>query len=187
MKIEDRDILEGINNGDKIFFDLVFKNYYTRLLTFARDYLKSKEAAQEIVQDFFLYIWENHGKIQIKTSLKAYLYKSIHNRCMNYFRDTNSYYHHTIPIEKLKDQADLLFIEYSDSFFNESFTEHIEKELDETIESLPEQCRRIFQLNRYENLTYPEIAELLNVSLSTVKTQMSRAMSTLHQKMKKYL
>lgn len=187
MKLEDSDILVGITKGDKRLFDLVFKSYYSGLLTFAKDCLRSKEAAQEVIQDMFLYIWENHEKIQIKTSLKAYLYRSVHNRCMNYFRDSVSDLHRNIQIDQLKNQIDLLLVELPDSFFDESFTEQVELELDETVESLPEQCKKIFRLNRYENLSYPEIAKKLNISLSTVKTQMSRAMHTIHQKMKKYL
>lgn len=187
MELLDSDIFEGIKKGDKRFFDLIFKNYYAGLLTFARDYIRSSDAAKEVVQDIFVNLWENHEKIQIKSSIKAYLYRSVHNRCMNYLRDTISNSRQHIPIEKLKDQIGLMCIDYSESFFNESFSEQVQKELDETIESLPEQCRKIFRLNRYEKLSYPEIADLLNVSLSTIKTQMSRAMVTLHDKMKKYL
>jgi RNA polymerase sigma-70 factor, ECF subfamily len=187
MNLKDSDILEGLVKGDKNFFDLIFKSYYPGLCTFAKDYVRSIEASQEIIQDIFLYLWENHEKLQIKTSLKAYLYRSVHNRCMNYIRDNISSSHREIQIEELKKQSNLLFFEIPDSLFEESFSEQIELELEQTIESLPEQCKLIFRLNRFDSLSYPEIADRLNISLSTVKTQMSRAMNTLRQKMNKFL
>lgn len=185
MKLSDSDIIEGVKSGDKRFFDLVFKNYYSGLLSFAKDYLRSQEAAQEIIQDLFLFLWENKEKVQIKTSLKAYLYRSVHNRCLTFLRDSAS--QNRLQFDHIKGNANLLIEEISETVFDRAFAEHAEKELEETIESLPEQCRKIFRLNRYEKLTYPQIAEKLGISLSTVKTQMSRAMNTLYEKMKKYL
>jgi len=187
MNLLDSDIFEGINNGDKKIFNSVFKKYYHGLYSFAKDYLRSHEAAQEIIQEIFLHLWENHNKLQIKISLKAYLYRSVHNRCMNYIRDNLSISHHNIQIDQLKIQYDLSFIELPDKVFELSFSEQLEHELEAAIESLPEQCKRIFCLNRFENLMYPEIADQLNISLSTVKTQMARAMAALHLKMKHYL
>jgi RNA polymerase sigma-70 factor (family 1) len=187
MDLRNSEILEGINKGNKKIFDQVFKNYYPGLCNFAKDYLKSPEAAQEIIQEIFLYLWEHHDKIQIKISLKAYLYRSVYNRCMNYIRDNFSILHNEIQIDQLKKQFDLSFIELTDKVFEISFSENIEQELEEAIESLPEQCEMIFRLNRFENLMYPEIAVHLNISLSTVKTQMGRAMTALQLKMKKFL
>jgi RNA polymerase sigma-70 factor, ECF subfamily len=187
MDLPDSDILEGITNGDKKIFDLVFKKYYSGLCTFANDYLRSLDIAQEIVQEVFLYLWENRGRLQIQISLKAYLYRSVYNRCMNYIRDNTSLSYKKINIDQLKNQSDLLFIEIPDTIFDTSFSDQIEQELEQTIEGLPEQCKMIFRLSRYENLSYPEIAHHLDISLSTVKTQMSRAMNKLHEKMSKYL
>jgi RNA polymerase sigma-70 factor (family 1) len=187
MDLQDSEIIEGIANGNKKIFDMIFKKFYPGLCSFANDYLRSIDIAQEITQEVFLYLWENQGKIEIKISLKAYLYRSIHNRCMNYIRDNSSLSHKRIHIDQLKSQSDLLFIEISDSIFDQIFSDQVEKELEQTIENLPEQCKIIFRLNRYENLSYPEIAQKLDVSLSTVKTQMSRAMNKLHEKMSKYL
>ena len=187
MNLKDNEILGGILNGDKVVFDLVFKNYYAGLYTLAMDYLRSSEASKEIVQEIFLYLWENHEKIQIKTSLKAYLYRSVHNRCMNYIRDNISRSHKEIQIEELKKRADILIFEIQDTIFDKAFNEQIEQEFEEAIDSLPEQCKTIFRLNRFDNLSYAEIANQLKVSISTVKTQMFRAMNSLRQKMNKYL
>ncbi len=187
MNLHDADILKGINRGDKKIYDLVFKSYYPGLCAFARDYLRSHDAAREISQEVFLYLWENRGKLRINTSLKAYLYRSVHNRCLNYIRDNLTLTHKEIHLDQLKNNADLLFIEIPEGVFDKFYSEQMENELETAIELLPEQCRRIFRLCRYENLTYKEIAKRLNISPSTIKTQMSRAMNKLREKMVKYL
>jgi len=187
MNLCDDDMLKGINRGDKKIYDLVFKSYYSGLCTFAKDYLRSLDAAREISQEVFLYLWENRGKLQINSSLKAYLYRSVHNRCLNYIRDNLTLSHKEIQFDQLKNQADLLFIGIPEDVHDKFFSEQMEQELETAIELLPEQCKRIFRLCRYENLTYKEIAKLLNISPSTIKTQMSRAMKKLREKMIRYL
>lgn len=187
MNLRDDDMLKGISRGDRKIYDLVFKSYYSGLCAFANDYLRSPDAAREISQEVFLYLWENRSKIRIKSSLKAYLYRSVHNRCLNYIRDNLTLQHKEIRVDQLKKQADLLFIEIPEGIYDRFFSDQVEKELETAIELLPEQCKMIFRLCRYDNLTYPEIAKRLNISSSTVKTQMSRAMKKLREKMKKYL
>jgi RNA polymerase sigma-70 factor (ECF subfamily) len=186
MNLDDADILKGINRGDKKIYDLVFKSYYSGLCAFAEDYLRSHDAAREISQEVFLNLWENRGRLRINSSLKAYLYRSVHNRCLNYIRDNLTLTHKEIRFDQLKNHADLMFIEIPEGLFDKLYSEKMEQELEKAIELLPDQCRKIFRLCRYENLTYKEIAKRLNISPSTIKTQMSRAMKKLSEKMIKY-
>ncbi|UCH14181.1 MAG: RNA polymerase sigma-70 factor [Bacteroidales bacterium] len=187
MSLRDDNMIKGINRGDKKTFDLAFKSYYPGLCVFAKDFLRSADAAREITQEVFLSLWEKRGKLQIKSSLKAYLYRSVHNRCLNYIRDDLKLSHKEINFDQLKNQADLLFNDVPEGIYDQIFSGRIEQDLETEIEQLPEQCKTIFRLCRYENLTYPEIAKQLNISLSTVKTQMSRAMKKLREKMGRYL
>ena len=187
MKLNDAYIIEGFNKGDKLIFELVFKTYYPGLCIYAQDLVKSADIAEELIQEYFLYLWENHSKIHIKTSIKAYLYRSIHNRCLNYFRDKFPSASKRMHLEQLRPQMELLSIEIPDNFFDPSFSEQVEVELDQAIDNLPEQCKEIFRMSRYDNLSYPEISSRLKISLSTVKTQMSRAMKKLSERMDKYL
>jgi RNA polymerase sigma-70 factor (family 1) len=186
MNFNDNDILTGITSGNRAVFDLVFRRYYSGLCTFANDFIHSYDIAEEITQDMFVYLWENHNKIQIKNSLKAYLYRSIHNRCLNYLRD-NDFSHKKVIIDTIKGRADLIFTEIPESVFDLAFSDNIEQELERTIENLPAQCKAIFCLNRFENLSYQEIAERLDISTSTVRTQISRALSKIRDKMGKFL
>lgn len=182
----EEDCFNAIRKGDRNAFNSVFKQYYSGLCIFANDYVKSFDLAEEIVQEVFLNIWENHHKIQIKVSLKAYLYRSVHNYCLNYLRNNVHRSHHTIQIEELNQLSDLLFVDIPEEAFDASFSEEVELALEKAIDSLPEQCRTIFRLSRYENIPYPEIANQLGISLSTVKTQMSRAMHKVRELMDHY-
>jgi RNA polymerase sigma-70 factor (family 1) len=187
MNFKDNDILTGITSGNKEVFDLVFRRYYSELCIFANDYVHSPDIAQEITQDMFVYLWENHSRIQIKISLKAYLYRSVHNRCMNYFRSKTYQMNKEVLIDNLMNHDVLLSTEISETVFDLLFSEKLEHELEKTIEMLPEQCRIIFEMNRYENLSYKEIADRLEVSASTVRTQIARALHKIRNKMSKYL
>jgi RNA polymerase sigma-70 factor (ECF subfamily) len=182
----EQEILKGIRNGDRSIFDSVFKEFYSKLCAFAKDYVKSNDIAQELVQEVFFNLWESHSKIHIKSSLKAYLYRSVHNHCLNYIRQINTRARN-LQIEQIDEWSDLLSLELREDVFDEIFTEKVEFELEKAIASLPEQCGNIFRLCRYENLSYPEIAKQLDISLSNVKTQMSRAMNKLRECMDKYL
>ncbi len=187
MNLNDTYILEGLKRGDRLIFNLVFKSYYPALCAFARDYVRSDDIAEEITQELFLYLWENHSKIHIKSSLRSYLFRSIHNRCLNYFRDHYPSASKRARLKQLESHIELLNLEIPETIFDKAFSEQAEMELETAIESLPEQCKKIFRMNRDEKLSYPEIAGLLDISLSTVKTQMSRAMQKLAEKMEKYL
>jgi RNA polymerase sigma-70 factor, ECF subfamily len=186
MNLQELEIIDGLHNGVRTQFDHLFKYYYSGLCIYANGYLRSSETSEEIVQEVFVKLWENHERIIIHTSLKAYLYRSVFNACLNYLKFNQSSNHKNIELDQSGIQLELMALETSDSLFNQLFSEQIEKELEEAIAALPEQCRKIFKMCRYEDLSYPEISDMLNVSLSTVKTQMSRAMEKLLRQMEKY-
>lgn len=180
MTLLEKDILERIKQGDREVFNLVFKRFFPGLCTFARDYIKTYDVAEDIVQEVFINFWVNRDKIQIRISLKAYLYRCVYNRCLNYLRDTHSHPRNiSLDEENFKQLIEISLPDLTDSDFNNLFSEKVEEELDKAIETLPEKCKEIFMMCRNEHLAYSEIAKKLDISLSTVKTQMSRAMNKL--------
>jgi RNA polymerase sigma-70 factor, ECF subfamily len=186
MNLKEREIISGLHNGVRTQFDYLFKCYYSGLCIYANSYLKSFELSEEVVQEVFVKLWENHDRIIIHTSLKAYLYRSVFNTCLNFLKINQSSSHKHFDLDQPGIQLELMALETSDSLFSQLFSEQVEKDLEDAIAALPEQCRTIFKMCRYENLSYPEISSKLNVSLSTVKTQMSRAMEKLLRQMEKY-
>jgi RNA polymerase sigma-70 factor (family 1) len=186
MSLREKELITGLQGGNKSAFDLLFKSYYPQLCTYAKNYLKSADLADEIVQEVFVNLWDKHNKINIHTSLRAYLYRSVFNGCMNYItgKQTAAFKH--VDLDDLSIRNELMSMEMADDEFSKVFSEEAEKDLESAINELPEQCREIFMMCRSDNLSYKEISNLLKVSKSTVKTQMSRAMNRLMKQMEKY-
>ncbi len=165
---------------------LSFKSYYPPLCSYAKNYLKSAELADEIVQEVFINLWEKHSKIHIHTSIRAYLYQSVFNGCMNYIRGKQTAAFKHVDLDDLSIRDELMSMEMADAEFSRVFSEEADADLESAIGELPEQCREIFMMCRSDDLSYKEISNLLKVSKSTVKTQMSRAMNRLMKQMEKY-
>jgi RNA polymerase sigma-70 factor (ECF subfamily) len=186
MSLKEKELITGIQQGDKSTFDFLFRSYYSGLCTFACSYIKKPDAAGEIVQDVFVRMWEKHEMIHVHTSLKAYLYQSVFNGCMNHLKEVQSSGFRHVDIEDASIRNELMTMELTGPGFSDIFGEEVEEDLETAITGLPDQCREIFYLCRIENLSYREIAERLKVSVSTVKTQMSRAMNRILKQMEKY-
>ncbi len=177
MENKDFKIVSGIKSGDKRTFDLLFDSYYNKLCSYATSIIHDSDVVEDIVQDLFAEIWVNRKQLNIKSSFSAYLYRSVYNSCLDHLKHL-----------KVKDrhQRDISF--QIPSSFNDSliFTELLEK-MESCIEQLPDQCKKIFRLSRFENLKYREIAELLQVSENSVDTQVRRALNKLKNDLKDYL
>ncbi|MBK7710824.1 MAG: RNA polymerase sigma-70 factor [Bacteroidales bacterium] len=186
MSLREKELISGLQLGNKATFDFLFRSYYSGLCSYANIYLKSPDISEEIVQEVFVRLWERHGKILIHTSIRAYLYQSVFNGCINYLKSVQTSGFKHVDLEDVSIRNELLSMDLSDNEFSNIFSEEVEKDLESAINDLPDQCRKIFILSRMDNLTYGEISELLKVSRSTVKTQMSRAMSRILKQMKKY-
>ena len=187
MSLREKEMIAGLQQGDKSTFDFLFRSYYSGLCSFANSYLKSNEAAEEVVQDVFVRLWEKHNRIRIQSSIRAYLYQSVFNACMTCLKETKVSGYRHVDIEDSVVRNELMSMDLADSEFTRIFSEDAERELESAISELPDQCREIFRLCRIENLSYKEISNMLDVSKSTVKTQMSRAMERIMKQMEKFL
>jgi len=162
---------QEIKAGDTDAFSYLFRRYYEPLYQFSGRFVKDPQTAENIVQDVFVKLWTNRKKCQIKTSVKSYLYTAVKNYSLNYLKLAKKTVYFEIESNYLPDFGSSPEMEYIE---NEMSTE-IHKEIDK----LPEQCRQIYLMKRYDNLKYSEIADILNISINTVKTQMKRAMKSL--------
>ncbi len=160
---------------DQKMFEHVFHTYYSPLCVFATGITGRQEDAKDIVNDCFLELWNKRKSIVIKTSLKSYLYISVRNLALNHLR-------------KSRKQVELQSVSAYPFYKEEEITSQIERllklddlelRLKHSIDALPQQCRYIFYLNRYEQMSYKEIAQKLNLSVGTVKTQIARALKNL--------
>ena len=178
-KNDDKPLLEGLRQGDETAFDALFKAYYPPLCRYACSLADGDmDEAEDIVQQAFVRLWEQRDTLDIAWSLRAYLYKTVHNRCLNRIRDAKTREQYKIYNAQQMEQQ-------------EAHTHTPEPELVERLQralaSLPEQCRRIFELSRFEELKYREIADQLNISIKTVETQMGKALRLMRVQMADYL
>ena len=161
---------------DSSSFEELFRSYFTPLMVFARKILKDEDEAREVVQKVFISLWEKREEIDLKTSLKPYLFTSVHNRSLNVIRDRKKFSEEEIP-DVAGDWDVSAQIEAME----------LEQKIRKAIDSLPEKCKQIFELNRYEGLKYIEIASQLHISVKTVENQMSKALKILREKLAKYM
>ena len=170
-------LLYQIINDDVKAYEKIFGHYYSDLCRFVLVYVKDKTIAEEIVQEVFITIWEKRKKLNIQHSLKSYLYSSVKNRALNYLRDNKP--HHFADLQIARDNEDVSEINYLE--YNE-----LSKLIEESINSLPEKCKEIFLLSREENLSNPEIAARLDLSVKTVKNQMGIALQKIRTHLQPY-
>ena len=163
--------IETLTGLDVEKFSGLFRKYYEPLYFFAGRFVKDPPTAESIVQDVFVNLWDHRETLNIKTSVKAYLYTSVKNSCLNFVKRENFF----SLIEENSEHRDNSE-KTPDAKLEET---EIHTAVHNAINELPEKCRQIFVMCKYDNLSYNEIAEIQNVSVNTVKTQLKRAVKTL--------
>jgi RNA polymerase sigma-70 factor (ECF subfamily) len=176
--MEDQILISELQKGNEQAYKQIFIKFYSPLCEYASHYISDFDS-EELVQDFMLYIWENREYLYIESSLKAYFFKSIKNRCFNAIR--NQQYKEkkqTILQERLGEQ----FEDY-DYYFINDLSEAIKKAIDE----LPENYQEVFRLSRFGDMKNAEIAKELSVSVKTVEYRITQSLKILRVKLKDYL
>ena len=181
MTTLEKELIASLKQGDQKSFELVFKTFYPRLCTYAFDYTRQLETAEDLVKDFFLNFWINRESLEISSSLSGYLFRSVHNSCINYLKRVKSK-------NKLLPVDDLSLIELkcrqpltADYPAGHLLACELEGIIYQEIEKLPEQCREIFKLSRFEGLPHKKIASQLNISENTVKVQIYNALKKIRE------
>lgn len=165
------------NGGlDQQAFEELFRKFFPPLMAFSRRILSDEDDAREVVHQVFINLWEKRFDIDLSKSLKSYIFTSVNNRSLNVIRDRKKFSSEEIPEEvgEWDVSAEIEAME-------------LEDRIRKVIDDLPERCREIFQLNRFDGLTYSEIAKQLNISVKTVENQMSKALRILREQLAEYL
>lgn len=172
--------MQNINHLDKVTFEKLFREYFVPLTAFAKKYLNDIDAAKEIVHDVFVNLWTKRATIDIEKSVKSYLYTATYNRSLNFIRD-NKKFDSNISVEDNFGTASMESVE------NNLEALELEEKINNSIALLPEKCKQVFLMSRFEGLKYHEIADKLNISIKTVEAQMSKALKVLKENLKDYL
>ena len=161
-------------------FEKLFKEYFPYLCAFARKYVTDHDVSKDLVHNVFLSLWQKKDAIDTSIPLKSYLFKAVHNRCLNHLRDQKRIVRHDLPQDP---EAVPGFVE-SPNYLEQSELQSLIKK---AIDGLPEKCQRIFILNRFEEKKYSEIAIIEGVSVKAIEAQMSKALKLLREQLIDYL
>ena len=173
-------LIDGIKTRNKIVFDFIFHYYYSGLCAFAERITGNQETAEDIVQDLFVTLWVKNTQLVISSSLKNYLFTSVKNRSLDFLK------HEKTKAKRLNNLAQTN--QYPENFSSLWFAESELKDIIEgCLEKLPQRCREIFIMSRFEDLKNQEIADKLGISKRTVELQISNALKSLRYSLKPYL
>jgi len=156
-------------------FKELFEAYYKPLHGYAYTIVKDEALAEEIVQEVFCRLWERNGKIHLQKATQPYLYKAVYNESMNVLKKAKYRSRHSTALE------------HETAAENLTDLKGLQEKANQALNELPEQCRTIFQMSRFEDLKYREIADRLGISVKTVEAQMSKALKILRSKLSDYL
>jgi RNA polymerase sigma-70 factor, ECF subfamily len=173
----DNQLIEDIRSGDTRSFERVFTLYAESLVRYAITIVKDLDDAEDIVQQLFVSIWEKKGIPDINTSLKSYLYRSVHNSALNKLKQLKvkeGYASHVNYVSDGLTAGANVVVEQKETA---AIIEHAMNEL-------PEQCRKIFRMSKLEQLKYQHIADELGISIKTVENQMGKALKHMRERLK---
>ena len=174
--------LLNLNNGDRSAFRIIYSRYYQPLFIFAQKFV-NEELAKDFVQDCFYELWRNRKKIQITTSLSAYLFTIIKNRCFKHLKKEQKKNESSNFGLRLKQKELQFFINSEKSILEFGIKDRIEK----VVKCLPEKCCEIFKESRYNNLTNKEIAQKYGISIKSVEKHISKALLLFREEFKDIL
>lgn len=178
--IYDEDVmLDRIRVGDKQTYRLLFENYYKVLILYASSLTKDETRAEDLAQNAFINLWTKRDTLEIRTSVKSYLYKSVYNLFINDYRkelrnnNVLDKIHYEVLLQSLEEEEQSIKIKL----------DWVNKEID----SLPPKSKEIFIMNKRRGLTYKEISKILDISENTVESHISRALKRIRQNIPKSL
>lgn len=160
-------------------YENAFKTNFKGLHAYAYTLIKDDMMAEEMVQNVFYKLWKNRDTIQITESLTAYLYRSVYHECLNYLKH--------LKVKQAYQSYAAKNMETSNNSAERIKLRELQDKLDVALKELPEQCRTIFQMSRFEELKYMEIADRLGLSVKTVENQMGKALKLLRLKLVDFL
>ncbi len=161
----------SLSSGDQVF-EHIFKTHFKGLHAYACTILKDRILAEEMVQVVFVKLYERADRISIETSLEAYLYRAVYYECLNHRKHEKIRSKHRSAVAHQGEQTTSEPGDYRE----------LEVQLEKALAGLPEQCRTIFQMSRYDGLKYREIAYRLGLSVKTIENQMGKALRILRSK-----
>lgn len=182
LQLTDHEILDLLKKDGNKAIEIIFKKYYKDLCMTANRYIRDINHAEDLIQELLYDIWVKRDTLNITSSLSSYLRKSAVNRSLNHIRSKKV---------NFEDEEKLMFKENDQSSAQQNIEgRELELYIERSINELPEKCRLVFVMSRFDQLSYKEIAEKLNISTKTVENQICKALKHLRfaiEERKKYI
>ena len=172
--------MEVITEIDAQAIDRLFHEHYEGLSRYAFSILKEQGAAEDVVQQLFITLWEKRDDLEISKDPRAYLYRSTYNRCLNEVKRVKRKGIHT-------DAAEEYGLASDDDASGCVLGKELEERIETALQTLPEKCGEVFRMSRFKELSYKEIAEKLDISTKTVENHMGKALRLMREELKDYL
>jgi len=180
MELPDEQMALLLTKRDEAAFEQVFKTHYKNLHAYACAMLKNEDEAEEVVQQVFFKLWERSHNLSFSGSVAAYLYRAVHNEGLNWLKHQKIKATHQLHIAySMKNK--------SETIAGKMQQKELENKYRQALNELPEQCRTVFQLSRFEDMKYREIADKLEISVKTVENHMGKALKLLRAKLIEFL
>ena len=173
------DILPRLRAGDKSALKVLFDLHYLTVCKTMHRFIRDHSLVEDLAQEVFLRFWEKREKINITSSVEAYLRRMAVNEALGYLRRNKNRFEEEIT-PNISGGMD-------DSVEQQFLHSELENNIREAINELPPKCRAVFQASRFEDMTYREIADQMDISVKTVENQMSKALKYLRERLRGYL
>lgn len=170
--------IEALRDGDHKAFEAVFVNYYNKTKTFIYGYIKSEFEAEELADDIFVNLWVNHKSIDISKSFNSYLFTIARNAALDFLKHK---YVHDAYLDSVQN------LEYSSTSEEDLIAKELGLLVDDVVDKMPQQRKRIYILSRNEGLSNTEIADQLNTTKRNVESQLSLALKEIRKAITSFL
>ena len=176
----EQQLLAALRIGDEGALRRLFDQHYPLLLGDIYRLVPDEDTCKDLAQEVFVELWRKRSDIDIHTSLRAYLRRAAVNRALNYIKTQRRI--HLDDGEQFAHTADTSPRDIA----RQEVQESLEQALHAAIETLPEKCRLVFSLSRFEQRSHREIAEQLDISVKTIENQITKAMKILREAMSEH-
>jgi RNA polymerase sigma-70 factor (family 1) len=175
MEVSEVQIWKRVQMGEQDAVRMLFESYYSDLCRFALQWVKDADETEEIVQRFFVELWEKRLQTEIEITFRSYAFAAVRNRCLNFIKHQKVVAEHQTYMKHQNQQG-----------YEMSHPE-MDAVIQRAIQKLPEQCGRVFVLVKIDGLKYAEVAEKLGISTKTIENHMTKALRLLREELKDYL
>ena len=176
-----------IQQLDEESLERFFREYYLLLLEYANFYLFNSQLSEDFVHDVFVEVWEAKNKIKIRVSLKAYILKCLHNKCIQYLRHQSVKQKYKTAIQMKLEEARIMNQSFEGGEITRLFEEEIQSLVEQAIKNIPEKTRTVFLMSRRQYFKNAEIARELNLSEKAIEYHITQALQILRKQLQDYL